>query len=1225
MLNNNIVSDLFKHTKKTISRILDLLMPYRKKNNQYTSLAAKDKIEKGAEYIKALDWAVKQKNVHNIAITGPYGSGKSSIINSFLKTKKHMKVLRLSLAAFNINTNDTPPKTGKGNKEKNKLEEEFLKQIFYSVPSFHIPESRYRRLTPTSWFKSSSLAIVLVFSIIGIIYLYKMEWLVSFVEKIRVLPYLLYILACIFTIIVFVLLICAISYTIKFCEKNLRIKEVDIFNTAIMKSQKDDSNTVFNKYMDEIVYFFEKTKTRLVVIEDIDRFKSTDIFVALRNLNLILNNNKRIKGKVRFIYAIKDDLFDSLNEKIKFFDFIVPVIPYVSSTNSSEVLLDLLGFEDEKECSSTCNISRRFIKLISPYIRDMRTIISICNEFMVFKNVLSTEQALHLVDEKMFSIIAFKNLYPKDYADLEKETNTSIVRKAFDNKRSFFEKKEQLINQYRSDENNKLNHLEKESLYTIRELKSALLLSLTTPPVPVSRIEISNNFYSLSAFLDDSFDINLLHNTSITLHTPVSPYSIKIGDFENKIKQSGDYISRMEISLSGLEDCKELSKSKIAAFERELENNNLCSIKELLQKEDVIFLDDSVKQNDFLVFLLRNGFLDESYEDYINNFHPKSISNFEMNFILGIRNHSSLCHYNWSLFHVAQVYDKLDDDDFNQKEVLNYDLIDYIMKEKRGSIPERNLMRQLSNGSTDSKEFIKSYLYSGRNTKSFIIDLCKINNHFWNDIVTDETISLEKKYFFLNLLLANADLSDVLKQDSPLGLLTEFFTSHFDSLEKINDISVDSQLILIDGLDIVFNDISLDAVDSKIKSFVYSNNRYKLSVFMLEQLFKWMNPTLLSMFNDRNYSAIKDLGFHPLLDRLEGSFAEYISDVFLRINTNTKESYQSINEILNKLFPNDELCILVIDKVSANLVDLSTCCSGFDSKFNDSKQRIWQHLMLNNRLKGTIENVMVYFDEFGFDKAIDSFFIANADELIPNIDDDKCTATFRSAIFHCISDNNVFRSLLHSADIDFDIDFIKLGKEKTKIIIDEDLFVFSVDDYNQIKSLSGDLHYKYSLNNKDEFLSSLSDLSFDETDVITYITSTGFTSKEKAQIINRFDKNKITPTIAKSLIAIDCPFNKELSEAAWPLLNIEQKLKLLILQIKQYTLEEISEHLKDLGAEYTSLTIGKRHQYEVPYNEINNNLLNALKQRHYVTSKKMKSDKNGTEKITGFVKASSIE
>ena len=50
-------------------------------------------------YSGALIEATNNPRVMNIALTGPYGSGKSSIIKSFLRVYKR-QVLQISLAAF---------------------------------------------------------------------------------------------------------------------------------------------------------------------------------------------------------------------------------------------------------------------------------------------------------------------------------------------------------------------------------------------------------------------------------------------------------------------------------------------------------------------------------------------------------------------------------------------------------------------------------------------------------------------------------------------------------------------------------------------------------------------------------------------------------------------------------------------------------------------------------------------------------------------------------------------------------------------------------------------------------------------------------------------------------------------------------------------------------------------------------------------------------------------
>lgn len=64
-------------------------------NRYYESLTPKNDIENGQEYIAALDWAISRKDIHNIAISGPYGSGKSSVIETYLKERSKLKTLRI--------------------------------------------------------------------------------------------------------------------------------------------------------------------------------------------------------------------------------------------------------------------------------------------------------------------------------------------------------------------------------------------------------------------------------------------------------------------------------------------------------------------------------------------------------------------------------------------------------------------------------------------------------------------------------------------------------------------------------------------------------------------------------------------------------------------------------------------------------------------------------------------------------------------------------------------------------------------------------------------------------------------------------------------------------------------------------------------------------------------------------------------------------------------------
>ena len=121
------INELIKKNGKEARNIIE---------NDYISLAPIDNVENAEVYFQALIWAIKQKRVNNIAITGPYGSGKSSIIETFLKRekRKEIKNINISLANFSRKKEESDVEREKANSsQEEKIEEEILKQLFYKV------------------------------------------------------------------------------------------------------------------------------------------------------------------------------------------------------------------------------------------------------------------------------------------------------------------------------------------------------------------------------------------------------------------------------------------------------------------------------------------------------------------------------------------------------------------------------------------------------------------------------------------------------------------------------------------------------------------------------------------------------------------------------------------------------------------------------------------------------------------------------------------------------------------------------------------------------------------------------------------------------------------------------------------------------------------------------------------------------------------------------------
>lgn len=127
-------------------------------------------------------------------------------------------------------------------------------------------------------------------------------------------------------------------YRIGFFDRKIALDKVNLLKAEIA-AEKQNTASLLNLYIDEIVYFFLKTKYRVVVFEDLDRLNNGHIFIKLREINQVINNSRLLEKKpIKFIFAVREDLLKDAESQTKFFDFIVPIIPAVDSENAYDIL-----------------------------------------------------------------------------------------------------------------------------------------------------------------------------------------------------------------------------------------------------------------------------------------------------------------------------------------------------------------------------------------------------------------------------------------------------------------------------------------------------------------------------------------------------------------------------------------------------------------------------------------------------------------------------------------------------------------------------------------------------------------------------------------------------------------------------------------------------------------------------------------------------------------------
>lgn len=191
-------------------------------------------------------------------------------------------------------------------------------------------------------------------------------------------------------------------------DKKLKLSKIALLSGDVEASEQE-APSLLNNCLDEIVYFFTRLKYKVVIFEDLDRLGTPEIFVKLREINKIVNNNIIDDNPVRFVYAVRDDLFQGADARTKFFDFILPIIPFMDSRNSFTLLKNKMSLGQHND---------KYLKDISVYINDMRSLQNLVNEYHVFSNIVDNGKDTI----KLLSLVFYKNIYALDFYLTDKKT-----------------------------------------------------------------------------------------------------------------------------------------------------------------------------------------------------------------------------------------------------------------------------------------------------------------------------------------------------------------------------------------------------------------------------------------------------------------------------------------------------------------------------------------------------------------------------------------------------------------------------------------------------------------------------------------------------------------------------------------------------------------------------------------------------------------------------------
>ncbi|WP_155918588.1 hypothetical protein [Marmoricola sp. URHB0036] len=413
------------------------------------SLAATFQADQHGNYVAHLEAAVSDPKNRNIALTGRYGTGKSSVLDKF-EEKHRDRTLRVSITTLGPDRDDEGL--------TNRIQKELVKQLIYRTKPADLRSSRFARTDPLNPWKALGQAAAAVAVVLPLLML--TGWLPHIAgtahqetTSTRIAAWLL-----------FVVLTTLAAWAARMALGSRIITGLSTAGASITLKERED--TYFDAYLDELVTYFDGGREDYVIFEDLDRFDDPEIFDSLRELNTILNASPRRvkksdKRQLCFIYAIKDSLFERLGEtesadtdgssdapddkamshqevtaiqpsafgedpsravrgsmaeranRTKFFDVVIPMVPFLSHRNAR----DVLDHEMRKRDVPEGTVSRGLLSLVARHTTDMRLMLNILNEFVVYAEHLLwvKKPAPEITGDRLFALVAYKNFHLADF------------------------------------------------------------------------------------------------------------------------------------------------------------------------------------------------------------------------------------------------------------------------------------------------------------------------------------------------------------------------------------------------------------------------------------------------------------------------------------------------------------------------------------------------------------------------------------------------------------------------------------------------------------------------------------------------------------------------------------------------------------------------------------------------------------------------------------------
>lgn len=730
-------------------------------------------------YVDEIEKALRSESCRNLALSGPYGSGKSSILSKVVEMHGS-EAVSISLSTLGNQGSSRTPSSRELSEEASSIQKEIIKQLLYMADPRELPRSRFNRLHKAGLRRSlrapSFISLILVVLLLTTNTLRQVpdfpldgwnadnlikNW-INFVGK---------------SILVWLIGTIVLWRPVYLVSGRVRFDKLTAGPASI--AFDDRPETYFDKYLDEIIYYFEETKHRIVIFEDLDRFDNPEIFEQLRALNTVLNNaqqlrrprwGRRHRAPIVFIYATRDSIFEQpesaatsfqnakddelqssaptddkavheieRSNRTKFFDLVIPVVPFITHRNARDAL--------RKQMRTVSHaISSELIDLAARHIPDYRTLVSVRGEYEIYANKILCTGSPDLRPDSLFAMMLYKAVHLKDFED---------IRLGQSNLDAVYLKSRELIEHEIVKINGELDEIE-------RKLGGGVLLSERAQELGKVFIELTQILSSTSGYSgnpDCSVDINGTHYDQKDMSN-VEPWILlaetdgSTVTFSYNVNVRDPNITRSFLASHSLnrQQLSELMKMDLDTLVWEKERREQLSecsrslserrqrlrhydMKDLMEDGDVHVTLRKAKVSfsgyvrarlgsDMAAALVQHGYIDRNFALYCSTYDETALSANAMTFLLRhVEPNSPNVGYPLDEKDIEQLLRDLPANGVAQSGCYNANILAYLLTPDPSNEGYLNqLLAAIVNDGDDERSLLQAYFEHAANTETEVAD-----------------------------------------------------------------------------------------------------------------------------------------------------------------------------------------------------------------------------------------------------------------------------------------------------------------------------------------------------------------------------------------------------------------------------------------------------------------------------------------------------------------------